>query len=375
MACLSDGRLRAFLDDELTPDQRARVVAHLDHCERCTRRLAELEAAAEIAAGAFSRVAPDEVPHMEPTLARQRAATGAPIAVRNTGANPFIVWRERVMRNRKVWYSFAAGVAALLLVVGLFSFAPTRAVARQFLSLFRVQDFAVVEVDPDEALMGEASALFEKEVLAQEPELIRDEPSVQVNSLEEAREAAGFAVRMPAYFPGEDDPIMEIKGATEMRMEVEAEGLALLLELAGMDPDLVPQELEGDIHALAPAVVSIRNDHFQVIQVWKPTIEYPEGLKAEVMGEAGLRLLGVPAAKAKRIAKEIDWSNTMLLPVPTNLAEIQETEIAGAKAVYLRPTREADQSAALLFQKEGVVYMVAGSGSLQSLSDIAASMF
>ena len=373
MACLSDGRLRAFLDDELTPDQRARVVEHLGHCERCTRRLAELEAAAKVAAQAFARVAPDEVPPMDPTPAREKAATRG--STRNIKDNLFTVWRESVMRNRKVWCSLAAGVAALLLVVGLFSFAPTRAVARQFLSLFRVQEFAVVEIDPDEALMEEAESLFEEKVLAQEPELVRDEPSVSVNSVEQAREVAGFAVRMPAYFPGGDETI-EVKGATEMRMEVEAEGLALLVELAGMDPALVPADLEGAICASAPAMVSIRNDGFQVVQVWEPTVEYPEGLEAEVMGEAGLRLLGVPAAKARRIVQEIDWSNTMLLPVPMDLAEIREVEIAGAKAVYLEPREgEGFQSAALLFQKEGVVYMVAGRGSLEHLSDIAASMF
>ncbi len=374
MKCITDGRLRAFLDNELTADQRAHVVEHLDHCERCTRRLAGLEATAEIAARALSRVAPDKVPRMDPTQVRERLAARAPVTIDDTEDNLFTVWREKSMKNRKIWYSLAAGMATLLLVVGLFSFAPTRAVARQFLSLFRVQQFAVVEIDPDEALMEEAESLFEEKVLAQEPELVRDEPSVSVNSVEQAREVAGFAVRMPA-FPGGDET-MEVKGATEMRMEVEAEGLALLVELAGMDPALVPADLEGAICASAPAMVSIRNDGFQVIQIQEPTVEYPEGLEAEVMGEAGLRLLGVPAAKARRIAQEIDWSNTMLLPVPMDLAEIREVEIAGAKAVYLEPREgEGVQSAALLFQKEGVVYMVAGRGSLEHLSDIAASMF
>jgi hypothetical protein len=159
-------------------------------------------------------------------------------------------------------------------------------------------------------------------------------------------------------------------------MEMEGEGLALLVELAGMDPDAVPDDLEGAIYASAPAMVSIRNDEFQIMQVQEPTVEYPEGLEAEVVGEAGLRLLGVPAAKARRIAQEIDWSTTMLLPVPMDLTEIREVEIAGARAVYVAPKEgEGDQPAALLFQKEGVVYMVTGSRSLRRLSDVAASMF
>lgn len=77
MTCFTCERnLSAYIDDELTPDTRLEVEAHLDACERC-RRDYETHLAAWEAAGLLrSGSAPDNLwEKIDPELRKQRPAT------------------------------------------------------------------------------------------------------------------------------------------------------------------------------------------------------------------------------------------------------------------------------------------------------------
>ncbi|HUV93685.1 MAG TPA: hypothetical protein VMX14_02485, partial [Anaerolineae bacterium] len=61
----------------------------------------------------------------------------------------------------RLWRPVLGGVIVLALLVGVFSFAPSRALARQFLSIFRVRKFAIVQVNPDEAQLEQVARALE----------------------------------------------------------------------------------------------------------------------------------------------------------------------------------------------------------------------
>ena len=283
------------------------------------------------------------------------------------------------MRNRdRVWRPILAGVVVLALLVGVFSFAPTRAFARQLLSVFRVRRFAVIEVNPSEASLEEVGRTLQEKLFKYEPQVIVDEPVQEVASIEEARAAAGFEVRLPSYLPFTDTVKFAVKGRTEYAFRFDREGLTTLLQLAGMDPDQVPAGFtEGTVNAAASAMAYICQGKLEIVQVLDPVVDYPEGIVPRVIGEAGLRILGVSAADARRISESIDWTNTLLLPVPTNVAEFREVSVAGEQGVLLVPRQAAggEEGAVLLWRKGEVIYTIAGPVSVNVLLEVAESMF
>lgn len=316
----------------------------------------------------------------------------------------------------RLWRPVLGGVIVLALLVGVFSFAPTRALARQFLSIFRVRKFAIIQVNPDEAQIEQVARALEDTLFVKEPEVVVDEPTVKVSSIEEASELAGFQVRMPQYLPAQGELEIQVKGRSEFVFDVTRDGLVMFLELADMDPAGVPTGWEvATIRVTIPSIVGITVDHFQfgqllqIGQLLAPTVEYPEGLAPQIVGEAGLRLLGLSPEEAQRISERIDWTNTVLLPIPTDVIEFRELQVAGEEAVLLIPRYQprptpvpvdgqgvplvdpdgatsvlvgTDASAqltgnesTLLWEKDGVLYFVVGRYGAENLIQIAESMF
>ena len=280
----------------------------------------------------------------------------------------------------RTWRPVLVGACILAVLVGVYSFAPSRAFARQLLSIFRVNKFAVVEITPDEAQIEEILHKLEDSIFSTEPEVVADEPVVKVDSIEEASKLAGFEARMPSYLPDAETPDISVKGHTQLAFPFTREGLETLLQLADMDPGLLPDDLEGGVvDATVPAMVNIHTTRFDIIQAWNPTIEYPDGIDPHLFGEVGLRLLGLSPSEAQRFSQSIDWTTTLVLPIPSNIVEFREIEIAGERGVLLRHPRTDEDSygiSTLLWHKGDVTYaLVARYGGAETLVQIAESMF
>jgi hypothetical protein len=376
MSCIDRGALRAYLDGETAAAARAEVARHLDACPTCRQRLAELERAAAWAGNRLPSMAPIPTAVVQERLAQfMRQAQGSPLSRKEQRMN---------QRANRVWRPIAAGVMIVALLVAMFSFEPSRALADKFLSIFRVRKFAVIQVSPDEAQVEALAESLQDKLFIGEPEMIADPPVVEAATIEEARDLAGFDARVPAYLPGPEAARFEVKGHTQVAFHVAREGLQLVLQTAGMDPEQIPASVEnGVIQCTAPSSVYIEKGPFSIIQVNDPSVEYPDGLNPQLIGEAGLRILGVPAGEARSISERIDWTTTVLLPVPTNIAEVRDVTVAGAQGVLLMPRQiegaaqgEAHpDGAVLLMEKDNIVYMVSGSNSYEELLRIAESMF
>ena len=382
MQCCSEGELRAFVDREMPRARYEQVSRHLAACQACQRRLDELRRAAAISEEALAGLDAGHVPALGAARVREMAISApsglGPSGLGRRGHDGFLSeWRDMMSNRKRVWRSLAVGLAVLMLVIGVFSFPTTRALARQLLSIFRVQGFSVVQVDPDEARLEEAAQLLENQFFAEEPELVLDGPVAMVGSVEEARVSAGFQVLGPTYLPGGGEIRIEVKGGTEFTWTVDREALALLLQMAGMDPSLIPADLEGEVRAAVSSAVNIGNDVFDVIQVWGSSVEYPDGLDPQVIAQAALQILGMSPQDVLPIVQNLDWSTTLLLPVPVDLLRVQETQVAGVPAFLLVPNNSggSQDPAVLMWVKDDVVCAVVGQGSSNTLLEIAESMY
>ena len=254
-------------------------------------------------------------------------------------------------------FRFGAALAALLLIFA-FSFPSVRVTASELLSLFRVQNFAAVSISPEQLAVLEQVA--ESGIAPGELTFI-DEPGdvTSADSLEEASEVAGLDTVRTIRRLGNPNEIFVVDGGSA-RLDIDVEGARGILEAVNADPMLLPDELDGaSVHATVPAgVEQLWYDEVSFYQSASPLVEYPDGLDTVVLGEALLRVLGLSEDEAQRLAQEIDWTSTLLLPIPTEFASFNEVMVNGTSGIAI--TSLDGSGSAVVWQEDGILYMLSG---------------
>jgi hypothetical protein len=299
----------------------------------------------------------DTLSVLSPTTAESPRAAPQALARLRTEIVPkpnrFVFGRLTEMFKRK--YALAS-MAVLILFSLAFTFPSVRAAASDFLGLFRVQKFAAISISPEQLAMLEQiadSGLFPGEVqMFKEP----GQPTA-VNSLAEAESATGQSVRTLADF-GEPDRIQTMTGGSG-RLIVNVEDTRAIIEIAGVDPRLIPDSLEGaSIDVTVYPAVSQQWQDIVLVQSASPLVDYPDDVDTVALGEALLRVLGMDSRQARQLARNIDWTNTLLLPVPENIASFSEVQVDGTSGLALTSLNGRDT--ALMWQKDGIVYILSG---------------
>lgn len=384
------GTLQAYLDGELAPGQRDEVAAHLAGCEACRQQVAALAADASQAGTLLAGLEPAAIPAAPAALARMHESLPAATVA------PWTAWLRRLqemsgqMSERGLirgtplaLRAAAVGALAVVLVAGMLSFAPAREAMAQFLGLFRVEQFTVVNID-SMARMESFEDVLRSGILG-EPEIIREPGEPQVVADESAAEAlAGYEVRMPTQMPeGARLEKLSVRQGPHLRMQVDRPTAQMALEMAGVTDVALPPFDTAAVEVDAPAVVGAeyavenpygdRDARMMLVQAPSPEIALPPGIDPATMGEIYLRAVGLPAADAAHLAQTIDWTSTMVIPLAGDMASYSEVTADGVPALLFEEVRSSASSGperVLLWQRDGVVYSlmaqnVSGSGMLQ----------
>lgn len=276
-------------------------------------------------------------------------------------------WLQRPSRRP------AFALALLLLIfVTAFSFPPVRAAASDFLGLFRVQKFAAVSISPQQIAMLQQIAdagLSPGELqLAQEPQ-----PPQRVESLPQAIAASGLTQVQTVPTLGEPDRIY-VTGGSNGRFQIDLDGMRAILGAAGADPALLPATLDDtDVElTLYPGIEQRWANGVTLMQMESPVVEYPEQVDPALLGQALLQLLGLDADAAARLARQIDWTSTLLLPIPTDMATFDEVTVNGVSGVRINGLN--GEGSAVLWQKDGIVTLLLNEGSGQDALSLAESI-
>lgn len=276
-------------------------------------------------------------------------------------------WRFESMFKKK--YAFATLFVVLLIVVAL-SFPAVRAAASDFLGLFRVDKFAPISISPEQLALLEEVA--ESGFYPGEIEMIEELGAPQiVGSLAEAEAKARLQARLPSTL-AEPDSVYFLDGG-QGRLIVNVENARSILEIAGADPALIPDTLNGEAVDVKvyPAVSLNWNAGIVLLQSPSPLVEYPEDIDVAALGKALLQILGMEPEQAERIANSIDWTSTLLVPIPENMATFDEIQIDGVSGLALSSLD--GNNAAVLWQKLGTIYVLSGP-DIDQLVDIANSL-
>lgn len=273
-------------------------------------------------------------------------------------------WRLPSMSSRKPVF---VSLALVLLLVVAFTLPPVRAAASDFLGLFRVQKFAAISVSPEQLALLEE--LADDGLYPGELEMIQEPgPPETVASLAAAEAASGRAVKT---IPALGTPTsVQVSGGGQGRLLVDLESARAILDTAGVDPLLLPDSLDGSaVEVTVFPAVEQRWDTVSLVQTESPFVNYPEDVDPTLLGESLLRVLGMAPAEAERLAANIDWTNTLLLPIPEDVASFREVRVAGNSGLALSSVDGNGSS--LMWQEEGTVFLLVGEGSVEEILALA----
>lgn len=284
--------------------------------------------------------------------------------------------RERLRREERSPLAgriarLAVALGGLAIVAALFTIPSVRVTAQSFLELFRVRHFAAVQFDESrfETLrqLGDKPALlvFDRMERVTDPGPARYVPSPGAASSE-----VGFSVSAPSYLPRElsrDSVFVQGEGA--MRFSVSETKLRSVLQRLDLGDVTVPAGLDGRwIEVRKPPMVfqrfrSPRGRHAVLIEARSPEVSVPTGMDVAGLAEVGLRVLGLDAADARRVARLTDWRSTLVVPVPMNASTFRQVTIHGQQGLLITTTGERGpdgkrgrEGSVLLWSEGGRVY-------------------
>lgn len=299
---------------------------------------------------------------------------------------------QKMFASRILRFSLAV---ALLLVIAL-SFPSTRAWAGEFLGLFRIQQVAVIPIDTtgmeklngNTALSKQIGQLLSSSMkVTQKP----GEPKAAADA-SEATSLAGFAVRLPQNPPSA--PSLSVTGSTGVEFVIDRGRAQALLDEAGRKDLVLPKSIDGaniSVHipsgmraayGTCPDLKSEDSpngsgpdsnsngfrsksypDCILLAEIPSPTVNTPPDVNLQQLAELGLEFTGMTAEQAKAFSQTVDWTSSLVIPIPKNAATYKQISVDGVTGTLIeRPANDAPQFL-LVWVKDGVVYTIGGSGS------------
>jgi hypothetical protein len=383
---LNDGQLRASLDDELIEQD----LAHLQRCELCQERRRGIAEQAKQVSLSLSAIKPPD-PGLHASIANERARFENYIRLKETQGMTNKIFSRN---TRPVWIGL--GLVTVLAVAMVFQ--PVRAIANNFLGLFRVEQVVVVQVNPLDLPQGEADSANLEAIFTEDLQVTAEGEVRTVTSPEEASAMAGIPVRLPSEASGE--LTLEVQPPAQMTFQVNLAHVQAVLDELGLTDIDLPEGVDGAVVTVdIPSIVNatygdcripegMMNEKFDpddpstypymectsLAQMTSPTISAPQGVDLQQIGQAYLELLGMDSEEAARFSQNIDWSTTLVLPLPIDGYQYSEVPVDGVTGTLVHSTGESNRNFTLLWVKEGVTYVLSGSGSTYTALGLANSL-
>ncbi|MBN1994634.1 MAG: hypothetical protein JW953_18185 [Anaerolineae bacterium] len=382
---IDEGKLRAYLDQALSPEALAEVKQQLADSPEAQAALARLRAERDDFTPYLAVLAPP--PGERPNAARAWRRWQSRLAGQST-LSTNTVMRERIKNMFSQFflkrYQPALVILAIVAITTiLFSFAPVRAVAGNLLKIFRVQTVRILPVDSEHVKSLENDPRFQGLMDELEPQIkvLTDSEPERVDSLAEAAEMVGFPVVQITALPdglNEPDRIMVYRQKVA-QVQLDKELLEALFEAAEIEISLPDSLNEEPILITQPNTVIQEWQQegqrtLEFVQMTTPQIQYPDDLDLNALGVAGLQLLGMSKEEASQLGATINWADTLILPIPKN-GQLTATEVSinGANG-FLFTAQAKDEESAVMWPQAGMTYFVNGNYAAEQTIEMAESV-
>ncbi|HEY3318230.1 MAG TPA: zf-HC2 domain-containing protein [Coriobacteriia bacterium] len=359
--CYDEGSLMAYLDGELTTEERVAIESHAARCAECGRSLETLAAIRAAAAEALDRL-------------RQPAEV---VPIRPARRTP----------RRLPWQRVAAAAAAVL-VLASFALAPVRSAAASFLRIFRVQHIQTISISPEDLqavsrTLSRGSGHVDLKTLG-EAWVEGGSRAAKPVTLAQAQAAVDFPVKLPA---GLGDPRITLQAAQTFKFKLKVNAVNEALRYYGSDRTF-PRDVDGKVFEVrVPAIVLAQYDaQKQPVfagQARSPELVVPDGVDPSQLRDVLLNLPFLPRNVRDQLAAVDDWQSTLL--VPDFGGKARDIQIDGVPAVVMSPDSAARKARAevggdlpehtttVVWNGDGVVRAIAGGVTEEKAIELAKS--
>ncbi|MGC3982999.1 MAG: hypothetical protein QM808_17235 [Steroidobacteraceae bacterium] len=243
------------------------------------------------------------------------------------------------------WPKFVALAATLIMGVSLALVPSVRVTAKAFLDLFRVVNVAGVAINVRRMQKLGSDNIDLLKLLGEQVEVLRKPGESQFfDTPQAAARAANLPLHLPTWVPsGWSIDKVRIKDGGSIRVTANTDTLQQLLDTFDIHDLSVPSGLNGQaatVNMPTAMVVSYiepsgeRQVEFH--QGPSPSVMLPSGVDLPMLAQIGLRIAGLERGDAYRIAMDIDWRTTLLVPVPTLAASFQQVDIQGNQGLLIQ---------------------------------------
>jgi hypothetical protein len=237
--------------------------------------------------------------------------------------------------------SWLAGMAAIVVILSLLALPPVRAAADQLLSVFRVQKVVFMPIDPNRIEQLKALNLSGDTLFMGKPQVSDRTPPRAVASAGEAAHAAGYAVAQPAQLPSAAlSTEYTVAGPHKAQFQINVAGARQVLDLLAIGDVTIPDALGAQpIVVESKPFVAVHyhgaNYDLTLNQGQSPNVTLPDGVDLAQLGKAALRVLGTPPDQAEIASRQINWSNTLIFPFPSDTDNIRQVSVNGEPALLV----------------------------------------
>jgi|GEM_PF-964378 len=323
MMCPDTGKLLAYLEEELYPEESLAIKAHLKSCSKCSRHLQEIAKDFH-----FSR----SLLHDSLLNSMHTQVVGQNDVWENIAP---LVSRKKGVKKMK-WRKIAVAACMVLTLGMVVSIPSVQVAAENFLQIFRVQkvdtiSFSSNDINQISAILkekngdtsinlenfGEMKAIGTKETI-----------SLQKSDLQDL----GFKIKLPEIedknvaFELEQYPVIEIKpDVTRLNEFIKSLGSQYTF----------PSEMDGEKCVIKMGdTVSAYYSNFKLVQGLVPQVEVPTGIDVNDVARAFVSLPIWPEDVRRQMEAINDWEHTLLIPNAEDNA--QKVTINGADGVLLK---------------------------------------
>ena len=355
---IPDGELRAYLDGEVEPVRQSEIDSALAVEPALARRLDSLRRSRAWAAESLAALDEGGAP----------ADAEAALAALPLGRKPAI-------RPLPAWGALAA---SLLLGALLLSWQPARAAAQRLLGFLRFESVAVLEIQrgvlPDDLSQTQAE-LFAQALSDTVNEVKKPGPERYPETRAEASALAHLPVRLPAGVMAQPTLIVTDSGAIELTVDIVR--IERMIDIIGGSDVKIPERLD-QTHVRVDLFETVRArygacwedgaedtpDCFELVQTRTPSVVTTPEIDLGEVARLGLEVSGMTSQEAALMTAAIDWTSTLVIPMPEGAAQHQEVDVDGVKGalVVFPPEDGGLQDYGLFWVKNGITYMLQGSG-------------
>ncbi len=391
MKCLSEGVLRAYLDQELHVSEHAEIEAHLQNCRECRERSHAISTLAgrvdtQLLSLDVSPNAAEENPEL--ALARFKA--------RHDVREEQVSFIARIFAKR--WRPAWVTAMAAAVILAILAFPTARSLAQRLLATLRVEQVQTVSLDLSSLGGNRSLQQMLGKMISDKIVVTTDEKPQNAATVEAASQLAGFEVQLLSA--RSDSPQFHVQGAHAFQITIDRARLQDIFDQSGRPDLILPATLDGATLAVqvpravelkygncpgnngdensggldagaTPHRVPAREDCIFLVEAPSPAVQVPSDLNLQQLAETALELGGMGPTEARQFCQTIDWKSTLVLPIPRSVRSYDQVEVNGVQGTLIQTPSHRGPGYLLIWVKNAMIYCLGGSGDSSKAVELA----